>query len=84
MAIKAQNIIKALNPRFWVGAVTCRKLLVRYKYKKRMKTLLKSYWQTCNEMAWLQDKAPSRLKSKWAFQQRRIKLYERYLSIYGR
>jgi hypothetical protein len=24
MTIKAQNIIKALNPRFWVGAVTCR------------------------------------------------------------
>lgn len=64
--------------------VIFRKILVRYRYKKKMKILLKSYWITCNEMAWLQDKAPDRLILKWAFQQRRIKLYERILSIYGR
>ena len=63
--------------------VTCRKFCVRYKYKRLMAKLMKSYWHTCNEMAFLQDKAPRRLRLKWAFQQRRIKLYKRYLSIYG-
>lgn len=84
MMKKATNLIKALLPRFWVGAVTCRKFLVRYKYKRKMSKLIKSYKNTCREMAWLQDKAPKKLQMKWAFQQRRIKLYERYLSIYGR
>ncbi|NCC55791.1 MAG: hypothetical protein EOM11_09995 [Erysipelotrichia bacterium] len=81
---KATNFIKALHPIFWVGAVTCRKLLVRLRYKRRMSKLMKSYRATCHEMAWLQEKAPNKLKMKWAFQQRRIKIYDRYLSIYGR
>lgn len=67
-----------------IPVVTCRKFWVRYKYKRLMARLMKSYWHTCNEMAFLQDKAPRRLRLKWAFQQRRIKLYKRYLSIYGR